>query len=135
VSSAPVPFFAGQVLQGQLVFDDYAAFARHVARLEGRRVRVSVRRGSSARTLPQNARLWAIYGLIAEWSGNDPEAIHGAMKDKFLPPRFIITPKGTLTAPPSTRLLDIEGFAHYMDRVEAWAVEQGVVMPDWTKVE
>jgi len=134
--SVLVPFFTGQVdAGGQLVFDDFGAFSRHVATMKGRRVRISVRRFTGTRTLPQNARLWMIYTAISDWSGHDTEEIHEAMKHKFLPYRTLETPKGSIAAPPSTRVLSISDFASFMERVEAWAAEQGCVMPNWEKVE
>jgi hypothetical protein len=119
--------FGGQVNEsGRLVLDNLPAFRRHLERLKGKRIHVTVRKERHGRTLPQNRRLWLIYTAIADWSGHDPEEIHEACKDMFLPRRRLYMPGGyVLNAAPSTRVLNVEEFSHFTDKVERWALEQG----------
>jgi hypothetical protein len=128
--------FGGQVDErGRIVLDDPQAFRRHLEHFSGKRVQVTVRKERHGRTLPQNRRLWLIYTAIADWSGHDAEEIHEACKGMFLPRRRLDMPKGyVLDAAPSTRLLNVEDFGEYMNRVERWALEQGCEMPDWDTV-
>jgi len=137
VADAPIPTF-GAVIDpgGSPQFDDPKSFARYLERLRGQRVRISVRRERRGRSLSQNRRLWAIYTVIAQWSGHEPEEIHEALKHMFIPRRFLELPNETLLdGAPSTAILDVEAFSSYMSRVELWALEQGCELPNWENFE
>lgn len=123
--------------QGELKLEDPVAWRGFLAKLQGKRVAVTVKADRKHRTLQANAYLWkVVYGLIAEWSGHEPEEIHEAMKEKFLNRTTLDLPNmKTLVVPPSTASLDTVEFAIYIDRVRRWAAESGVNIPDPNEVE
>lgn len=84
------------------------------------------------RSLPQNARLWAIYTAMScklRPGGEvySPEHYHLYYKQKFLGAVDFKLPNGkVLTIPNSTADLDVAEFNEFMERVEADAAEHGV---------
>ncbi len=126
------PLFSGTVKQGKFLPDDPVKYQGRLARLEGRRVRVSVGRVQLGRSLPQNKYLWAVvYGTLSEWSGHEPEELHEFCKDKFLASgEQKRLPNGeVMVGPPSTKGLTVEEFSKYVDQVVRWAAEQRVYVP------
>ncbi len=132
----PEFLFAGTVKQGKFLPDDPVKYQGRLARLEGRRVRVSVGRVQSGRSLSQNKYLWAVvYGTLSEWSGHEPEELHEFCKDKFLPSEEKRLPNGeVMVRPPSTKSLTVEEFSKYVDEVVRWASQQGVYVPEASEV-
>jgi len=128
--------FSGTVKQGKFLPDDPAKYQGRLARLEGRRVQLSVGRVQSGRSLSQNKYLWAVvYGTLSEWSGHEPEELHEFCKDKFLPSEQKQLPNGeVMVRPPSTKTLTVEEFSKYVDEVVRWAAEQRVYVPDASEV-
>jgi len=128
--------FSGTVKQGKFQPDDPAKYQGRLARLEGRRVRVSVGRVQSGRSLSQNKYLWAVvYGTLSEWSGHEPEELHEFCKDKFLPSEQKQLPNGeVMVQAPSTKSLTVEEFSKYVDAVVRWAAEQRVYVPEASEV-
>lgn len=91
---------------------------------------VIVRRHSDKRSRDQNALYWAWLHVIADETGNTAEDVHEAFKVIYLPmhpislgPSFV----GTVTA--STARLPVADFAAYMDKVAAWAAQNGIRLP------
>ena len=124
--------FGGSVTaQGVLVLDDQARWRAQLAKWAGKRVRLSVTRRHSGRSVQANAYLWGVcYAVIAEWSGHDADEIHEALKEKFLVPHADSLPSGqTLSVRPSTASLDSKAFAEYVEHVRRWASEQGLYIP------
>ena len=132
----PEPLFAGTVKLGKFLPDDPAKYQGRLARLEGRRVRLSVGRAQSGRSLSQNAYLWAVvYAKLSEWSGHEPEELHGFCKGKFLLAEQRKLPNGeVMVSVPSTKGLTVEEFSKYIDEVVRWASLQGVYVPEASEV-
>lgn len=87
---------------------------------------ITVATHKSKRSLEQNRRLWALYGEIAASAWVDgkqfsAEAWHELLKGEIL--GYVDLPFGR-RMPMSTAGLDVEQFAQYMQRVEAFAVTQ-----------
>ena len=80
------------------------------------------------RTLNQNALYWKWVGIIAQDTGNDPDAVHEALKQRFLVP-VVITFMGDKIPYRSTARLNTGEMSNYMDRVHALASEMGIVLP------
>ena len=80
------------------------------------------------RTLNQNALYWKWVGIIAQDTGNDPDAVHEALKQRFLIP-VEITFMGDKIPYRSTARLNTGEMSNYMDRVHALASEMGIVLP------
>ena len=129
--------YAGRVKGGQLVLSDPVAWRAAVARHEGRDVWVSVVRQQYARTLPQNRLYWVWVSMVADYIGEGRDETHALLKAQFLPARDVELLDGKrLTMPPSTRLLTVEGFREYMDKVQVWAAQfLGLALPDGDQVE
>lgn len=123
--------FRGFVKEGRFRPDEAPQFAARLAHLEGRRVRVSVKRERVARTLSANRYYFGVVlATLAEWSGHDPEELHEFMKQSHLGWRSRELPSGLgYSVRPSTATLTVEEFARYVDNVVKWAAEQGVYVP------
>ena len=117
---------------GTLVFDDIPAWRGYLRSLAGKRVRVVVSRETRGRTLSQQGWLWGgIYPEIADWSGHTPDEIHAAMKELHGLKRLVTMPGCAQTlVPRSTADYSTEEFATYVERVRAWAANQGLNIPD-----
>jgi hypothetical protein len=129
---------AGTVKQGQLVLADPASWRAAVARHEGRDVFVTVVRQQHLRTMPQNRYYHGVVvDSIAGFIGESREETHELLKAQFLPKRSIELLDGRgLEMPPSTRLLSVEEFAAYIERVRVWAAQfLSLSIPDANQVE
>lgn len=129
--------YAGRVEKGQLKLSDPVAWRAAVARHEGRDVFVTVTRQQHARTLPQNRLYWVWVSEIAAYIGEGRDETHTLLKGQFLPARDVELLDGKrLTMPPSTRLLTVEGFSEYMDRIQVWSAQfLGLVLPEANQLE
>lgn len=129
---------AGRVKQGQLVLSDPVAWRAAVAKHEGRDVWVTVRRQFVSRTPQANRYYWGVVvEHVAGYIGESAEDTHELLKQQFLKPRPIELLDGReLSMPPSTRLLSVEDFAAYIERVRVWAAQfLGLSIPDANQVE
>lgn len=105
---------------------------------EGGKVVVTVRPVKKARTLSQNAYLWAVvYGHIARMFRDhgtmvDADDVHELMKAHVGRLRQVfVTPAGeVLTGPGSTARLSTKEFSDYVEAVRAWAAGEGCNIPD-----
>lgn len=124
--------------QGQLRPADPVAWRSYLARNKGRDVWVTVRRQQHTRSMQANAYYWGVVvDSIAAHIGESAEETHELLKQKFLPKRSIEILDGRqLEMPPSTRLLSVEDFAAYIERVRVWAAQWlGLSIPDAGQVE
>lgn len=117
---------------GVLVLADPSQWRAAVARHRGRNVFVTISRQQHARTLPQNRLYWVWVGEIADYIGESRDAVHGYLKDQFLPKREVELLEGQrLVMPPTTRTLTVEEFRSYMDQIQAWAASfLGLALPE-----
>lgn len=132
-----VPRFAAVVTdKGELRISDPVVWRTRVSGLRGKEVWVTVQARKAARSLTANAYLWVCYTYLAAWSGHDPEEIHEAMKDMFLPRRESKLPSGeVLSAPGSTTVLDTLEFSEYVSKVKRFGAENGCYIPEPGEVE
>jgi hypothetical protein len=109
-----------------------------VARMEGKRLILTLKEQKWKRSLNQNAYLWSvIYGRIVDVfrdAGNnvDAEDVHAYCKDNVGKLKQVfVTPDGeVLTGPGSTAKLSTVEFEVYAEKVRAWAAETlGLAIP------
>lgn len=88
------------------------------------------------RRLGQNARYWAILGQIADQLKRNNklysvEQWHEDFKMLFLGAEELDLPSGSIVVRPlSSAKLTVGEFSDYMECVEAWAIERGVILND-----
>lgn len=88
------------------------------------------------RSNPQNARYWLLLTMISEklpvqGVTYSAEQFHIYFKSRFLGCDDVTLPNGkVIPMPKSSADLDINQFAEFMDKVEAWAAEHGVFLED-----
>lgn len=80
------PRFTGRVdEQGMLRASDRDAWLAHVATFAGKPVEFWIKERQETRSVRANAYLWGVvYKAISDDTGQEPEAIHEAMKQRFL---------------------------------------------------
>lgn len=123
--------FSGFVRDGKVRIDDKLRLKALMARMEGKPVELSIGRLRQNRSIKANAYLWSIYRLIGQETGNDEYRIHAVMKGMFLPLEDLELPNGTTVKTlGSTRGLDTKAFGEFIDKVKAFAGEQGIRVPE-----
>lgn len=113
-------------------------------RLRGRRdcdLEIIIDRKHATRSIAQNRMYWGSYVKgISEHTGYTPDEVHELLKAKFLPKKFALVDRdGVITdefiiGTSTTRLNKIE-FGEYLERIQQWAAENGIVIPDPPKDE
>ncbi len=112
-----------------------------VARMDGKRLILTLKEQKRRRSLNQNAYLWGcVYPVIVQVfreAGNnvDAEDIHSYLKDHVGKLKQVfVTPDGeVLTGPGSTAKLGTMEFEIYVEKVRAWAAETlgiGIPLPN-----
>lgn len=82
------------------------------------------------RTLDQNSLIHGWFSIIARETGNDPGDVKEALKDMFLPPRFVELNGLTVEVRRETSKLNTKELAEFANRVQAWAAQEfGMVLP------
>lgn len=85
---------------------------------------VVIRIHKSKRTRDQNARYWAILGIVESETGHTANEVHEWCKHEFLGFDVIEIFGARVEIPKSTTGLNTKQFAKYCERVEAWAVSE-----------
>lgn len=83
----------------------------------------------TTRTNTQNAYYWVVLGIMAREFGTTPQELHEYCKAEFLPTQSyftLIRHKRMRSTTAQTK----DEMAEYIDKVIAFAAEQGVVIPD-----
>ena len=90
---------------------------------------VTVEPYKERRSLNQNSLYWQWIGIISRETGNDPDTVHEAFKQKFLIPEEISF-MGEKMLYRSTAKLDTRSMSEYMDKVYAFTTsELGILLP------
>jgi hypothetical protein len=121
---------SGSVREGRLVVDQPARLAAQLAKLEGKRVRVTVETPPTVRSLDANSYYWGVViAYWSEWTGYDPKEMHGTLKAERLS-EIRILPDGTeIEAKRSTSTLTTGEFSEYVDWCRRKAAEHGLYIP------
>ena len=89
-----------------------------------KRWRINVSEEKAVRSLEQNERLWALYGSVANYIGEDPQTVHELMGYKFL--RYQTEIAGNpVELIKSTTKLNTKEMTEYQESIERWASQLG----------
>lgn len=123
----PIPSFRAWIEAKKLVLDDPDGFGALVAKLDGERVTLTLKKFRRGRSLNANAYYWAILAILQEFCGyEDAEELHNGLKAKFL----VRHEDGPIATLASTARLDTMQFSDYVEKVRQLAAELGCVLPD-----
>jgi hypothetical protein len=124
--------FSGVVKGGRFCPDAPVAWAVLPPSLEGKRVRVMLKRAHMSVTLEQHGYYrGTVLPMVAEWCGYDPrsredlESVHIGLKRKFMDVQEV---RG-LEVVPSHADASLEEMSSYLDQVLRWAAEGGLYIP------
>lgn len=118
--------FPGKVLGGKVQVADARGWERLVQSLEGKDIEIGIAKRRKVRSLSQNAFYWkVVIGMLAEYCGDSPEAIHDACRMKFLADHT-----GRLPTVRSTASLDTKEFSDYLENCIQLAAEMSIVIPN-----
>lgn len=109
------------IVNGQLVFDNPALWAKVKEKHSGHKIILSIKKEpKKTRTLQQNRYYRAILAIIADETGNDPDDLHEFFKFKLN--RKYTTFGGEVGG--STTQLDTAQMTKYIDRVRQFALDE-----------
>lgn len=121
---------AATVKEGRLIWSDPGRAAGFLARCAGKRLKVTVEIDSPRRTLSQNAKLWATYrdalSGMQDYSGHNEDEVHEAFKTLHCPEKPVSMPGGKVVMVRSTKLLTVEEFSVFLERVLSMLASYGV---------
>lgn len=89
---------------------------------------IVIQRHRKKRSLSANALYWVWLGIISSETGNDPDSLHEWAKRQFSLPREI-TIMGDTCEVYTTAKMSVADMSAYMERVEAWATGEGIILP------
>lgn len=110
---------------------DKLAVCDYISKLpDGKRYNVTISKESAKRTLSQNRlyRLWL--ACIAAETGNDADLLHEFFKRKFLGVFSRIIYGDEIQTAPTTTALNTEEFTNYLNKVQVFAAEEGIILPN-----
>lgn len=115
------PIFKGQIDKGRIKTETPEKFAVYLAKLEGRRVEIVVRKQKSQRSIDQNSYYWGVVvEILRDRFGYEAEEMHEALKFKFLR-----THEGeALETVKSTTKLNTAEFEDFLERIRRWAAQE-----------
>jgi hypothetical protein len=122
------PLFKGKIEKGKLLLTDVVNYRKHIEKLEGERIVMSVKKYRESRSDNQNKFYWGVVvKTIADYCGYETDEMHEALKYKFLNGHV---EKGLIKMG-STSDLTTDEFAQYVNKVVIWAArELQVYIPD-----
>ncbi len=119
--------FRGRVVEGRFAPDEPARYLATLAKLNSKRIEVSVGREKVGRTVRANSFLWGwCYPILSEYTGHTKDEIHHALKCKIL--GYEDTPLGPMPKR-HTRDMSSDEFAEFVHRVQAEAASMGCHIP------
>lgn len=89
---------------------------------------VVIQRHRKKRSLSANALYWVWLGIISAETGNDPDSLHEWAKRQFSLPREVNI-MGDTCQVYTTAKMSVADMSAYMERVEAWAAGEGIILP------
>jgi hypothetical protein len=107
------------------------AIAGYLAPFNGYAVAVNFSKPHAGRSNSQNSYYWGVViGWISTETGHTPEEVHAAVKDMFLPRKFVRLGNHEHEQSKSTKELSTDEFEKYLDQVRAWAANDlGIRIP------
>ena len=124
-------FFTATVDRGKLVWEQPAQVAVGLSKYKpGERIRVTLSRFTSPRTLDQNSRLWKLFQCFEEF-GNTKKEAHDICCKLFLPPIVKELPGGIrVEIMRGTSNLTTTEMGSFMDEIESWLRDQNIYYGD-----
>ena len=107
--------FTGKIINGELVFHDYAGLKRHLNGIKGE-VWVDIKKAPKTRSPQQNGYYRTIVRSLANQIGDDEHDMHVIIKKHF--------------GISSTRDLTQDEFSDFLDRLIRWAAQFGFPVED-----
>lgn len=125
--------FWGEVEDGKLKINDQRMFKKYISRLKGI-VSLTIKERKKVRTLPQNSLYWMWITIIADELGYDKEEMHDTFKSMYNCEIKYVTNKKTGEVKEtkivrSSTVMNIVEFIEYMDKIERFASEAGIILP------
>jgi hypothetical protein len=126
-----IPKFEGTIRKGRLISRDHHKLLAYLRSFpENCPVEYWIKKISKDRTLQQNRYYWGVVVQTlfedGEFGYETPEEIHEALKWRFLK----VAGKGPLDTVKSTTELSTVEFKGYVERIQRWATEWDIVIPD-----
>lgn len=91
--------------------------------------KVEVKKVTSKRSLAQNALYWEWMTIIGDSTGYRKDEIHDLMRYAHLEPITKEVMGQVITELPSTTKLSTKDFTEYLNLIENWASDMGIVLP------
>ena len=132
--------WCGQVVDGQIQFDNAADFTRELGRLEGQRVKVSLSKFRKSRSDNENRYYWGVVvAMLASELGYTSEEMHEILKGLFLSSLESFERNGKrieVRIVESTADLSTVEFEQFLAKIRQWAsLELGIYIPLPNEVE
>lgn len=111
----------------------YQRLKDELLKANGKKLSLELKQWRDKRSIPQNQTMWMwnteIANHIKKKTGQvfDPEDIHELLKQLFCPVTEI-TIGSTTASVRSTKRLDKSQMHRYLERVDAWAAEKGIML-------
>jgi len=93
-------------------------------------VRISISEVKEKRTINQNSLYWLWIACLSAETGNDSETLHEYFKSSYLPIKLDIIFDKEVTRLTSTTKLNTAEFKAYLDKIQLFAGEQGITLPN-----
>lgn len=91
--------------------------------------KVEVKRNLSKRSLAQNALYWIWVGILSEQTGYRKDEMHSLLRYQFLPSCEREIMGHRIHDLPSTTKLNTGEFTEYLNDIEGWASDFGIMLP------
>lgn len=111
----------------------YQRLKEELLKANGKKLSLELKQWRDKRSIPQNQTMWMwnteIANHIKKKAGQDfdPEDIHELLKQLFCPVTEI-TIGSTTASVRSTKRLDKSQMHRYLEQVDAWAAEKGIML-------
>lgn len=111
----------------------YQRLKEELLKANGRKLSLEIKQWRDKRSIPQNQTMWMWNTEIANHIKKktsqdfDPEDIHELLKQLFCPVTEI-TIGSTTASVRSTKRLDKSQMHRYLEQVDAWAAEKGIML-------
>lgn len=97
---------------------------------EGKAYCVSVTRAKSRRSVSQNRLYWMWMNCLGAETGNDADTLHRFFAVKFLGVKHCDVFGREVVMPESTKFLDTDRFTRYLDEIQRFAADNGIILPE-----
>lgn len=116
--------------RGEVIFNSPPQAHTRLKSLSGKKVVVEVEEEKTTRSVQQNKYLWsAIYGTLAEETGNSEDVCHEFCKAQFLPIRIVEVLGKAVKLKGSTAKLSSYEFTEYIEKIFAYFADFGITFP------